>query len=813
MMRPVFFRRLVVSPTRRSALAAERGDLMRTNVVMTAVSLTLALCAFSEEKPPVSPPLSPKSSTPLLLDFGPEGKSVMERFTPCAILPFSGDNTCGFAGDTASLRILTGRFPDDFAGDGVGSDYGATPLLFRISCAPGRYVLYLWTSGMGISDDFPGCRNWRVLVNGVRVSGEDIDASRFFSEHVLFRWMNDDYAAVIDPWERYIKPLWDFAVVEVSPDAAGNISISGEGAVLEALALFPKDKSDEGALLSAGVEKARRRQFADLYCRLAVPFPMPPVNPDLSAWSKKAGALIWQADLSEKLLPWSRPSQDRSLRSISLTCTPGEQTAFSLAVTSAAGSPLQTEVSPFRRSRNDKDAIPFSLHYVRYSIGRMGRDACTWQESTITAGAPGQLLEGVTRRILAVVDVPEDALPGVYNGALTLRTATGVHTVPMTLHVWSYRLPEPKLLPATLGWYYETPFGAGYWLRWHPDDDRFIKFLRADFASMARLGCNSVQLPLPDITGFDPEKGIALDFSRLELIAGLCREYGLGINHPNQMYLLDLGRFLMSKGLPEFSNDFNRHYKNAVSAVEEWRKKAGLQLLYWVVDEPREQAVNAWNRSLKDTLGYTALLRELGLPVTVTVTGDESNGVDYTSILSQLDVVNTHPWSGSARTIGWCNDNPDHPLWFYNAGYDRLTWGYSFFKSHAEGRYQWHWRWYSMPYNPFLGCKWGIVYPGPDGPIPTLAYYQVMQGINDYRTLVLAETLIKQAADETVGRSLRATLNEVLSQTPDISGVHFESGELIGGGLDSSFDPAAGELLSRRLSEAIEALYLRLNKQ
>ena len=786
---------------------------MRGNAVVTTVVFALAFYASAGETPAVSSNTHPQqSSTPLLLDFGPEGKPVMEHFTACPISPYSGDKSYGFTGDTASLRILTGRFPDDFAGDGIGSDYGAPPLLFRIDCAPGQYVLHLWTSGMGISEDFPGCRSWSVKVNGVRVTGEDIDASRFFSEKVLFRWMNDDYTADIDLWERYIKPLWDSAVVEVSPDAAGCISISCEGAVVEALALFPKDKSEEGALLAADVEKARRRQFVDLYCRLAVPFPMPSVNPDFSSWSRKAGALIWQADLSEKLLPWTRPEKDRSLRSISLTSAPGEQAVFSLAVVPGADTSLKLEVSPFRRSRNDKDGIPVSFRHARYSIGRTGRDTCTWQESIVAAGAPERLSQGITRRILAVVDVPKDAPPGIYNGAVTLKTATGAHTVPTTLRVWNYKLPEPALLPATLGWYYETPAGAGYWLRWHPDSERFLKLLKADFASMARLGCNSVQLPLPDILGFDKEKGPVFDFSKLEIIAGQCRESGLGVTHPNQMYLLDLGRFLMSKGLPEFSNDFNRHYKNAIVAIEEWRKKAGIQLLYWVVDEPREQGINPWNRSLNDTVSYTGLLRELALPVTVTISGDESNGVDYTSLSPQLDIVSARPWTGSAKIIEWCKFNPDHPLWFYNAGYDALTWGFSFFKSRAEGRYQWHWRWYSLPYNPFLGGKWGVVYPGPDGPVPTLAYYQVLRGVNDYRTLVLAESLIKQASDETVGHSLRTTLDEILSQVPDISGVRSESGELVGG-LEIASDSATNELRGKRLGEAIEALSLRLNKQ
>jgi hypothetical protein len=277
--------------------------------------------------------------------------------------------------------------------------------------------------------------------------------------------------------------------------------------------------------------------------------------------------------------------------------------------------------------------------------------------------------------------------------------------------------------------------------------------------------------------------------------------------------VLGLGRrIIRSCGQEEYSAGFNRLYKEAVKAIEDWRKAAGIKLVYWVVDEPREQALNPWNRNLEGTLKYLELVRELGLPASVTMMGDENRGVDYMPMVPLQEYIQTHPWPRSVKSVQYWKEHPGQKLWLYNGGRDRLTWGFALFKSEANGFWQWHWRWFDLPYHPFIGVKWGVVYPGPDGPIPTPAYYRVMQGITDYRYMALAKALpAGSPARSRAARVARRAVSEVLGKTPSIMGVELESGEAVGEGLKGEAVREAAEM-RERIAAAVGALYRELKR-
>jgi hypothetical protein len=71
---------------------------------------------------------------------------------------------------------------------------------------------------------------------------------------------------------------------------------------------------------------------------------------------------------------------------------------------------------------------------------------------------------------------------------------------------------------------------------------------------------------------------------------------------------------------------------------------------------------------------------------------------------------------------------------------------------------------------PRVAPKWGLVLPGPDGPIPTTLWEARREGVDDYRYLLTLRVLGEQLANagrDDLANQARDVLRGVLRNTPD----------------------------------------------
>jgi hypothetical protein len=223
-------------------------------------------------------------------------------------------------------------------------------------------------------------------------------------------------------------------------------------------------------------------------------------------------------------------------------------------------------------------------------------------------------------------------------------------------------------------------------------------------------------------------------------------------------------------GTTEFSKDFLPTYTRALSAFREWMRTKPFPIVAYVIDEPREQALNDWNRNFADTKRYLELHRAAGLQTMVTLTSDSSFGKNYLPLLDSLDIVSAHPDRGSHGILD-ATQGGKPVLWLYNAGMNRFTYGFYPWAIGAKGRWEWHYEWWTQAYDPFArtsGSAWstgtGVVMPSPNGPLPTVTYEKVRAGVDDYRYLWMLERLI--AANPRQGMEARQFLGELRGKIP-----------------------------------------------
>lgn len=138
---------------------------------------------------------------------------------------------------------------------------------------------------------------------------------------------------------------------------------------------------------------------------------------------------------------------------------------------------------------------------------------------------------GVTQPLWVSVTVPQDAAPGGYRGTLTVSLAyrggrNERFTVPITLTVWPFTLPDRSALHQTelfwpeplVTWYHLEMWSEAYW--------GWVEKIAAD---MGRHKCDMIYTDLPSLT--DPVLGrdgrLRLDFRRLDRWLAIFRRHGL----------------------------------------------------------------------------------------------------------------------------------------------------------------------------------------------------------------------------------------------------------------------------------------------
>jgi hypothetical protein len=364
------------------------------------------------------------------------------------------------------------------------------------------------------------------------------------------------------------------------------------------------------------------------------------------------------------------------------------------------------------------------------------------------------------RRFALTLNVGKEARPGVYHAELD--------GIPVELHVWPFELPSSDQLDMTYGWYYNEPRDLNYYFGQFPEKTGEVAAMRdREFRDMVDHGFNSVTAIRPVVR---PDG--SLDTTQADEFLTAAHHAGLASRHPVPIETLGIARGLVhALGAAEFSEPFLPVYRRSLAAFRDWTRSKPFPVLAYVVDEPREQALNPWNRNFEDTKWYLGMHRTAGLPTMVTLAGDSSFGKNYLPLLGLLDVVSAHPTESSRRILDATRDGKPR-LWLYNAGMNRLTFGFLPWAAGATGRWEWHYEWWTQAYSPFArvdenawftGC--GAVMPSPDGPVTTVAYENVRAGIDDYRYLFLLERLVREGNGKTAEEA-KSYLEDIRGRVP-----------------------------------------------
>jgi len=335
-------------------------------------------------------------------------------------------------------------------------------------------------------------------------------------------------------------------------------------------------------------------------------------------------------------------------------------------------------------------------------------------------------------------------------------------------------------------------FGNGNW-RGHPRRKELARIVHEEtvaiLADMRDHGMNASGAPITWKVA-DGKPVVAVP-ARSDMIFALYRKYGL-----DRLAVWNCDRMSMPKAVKEsgcesFSKRWNgipkdveapRFYaflKDLVRAVEAQGKKSGWpQIVYAPIDEPSSREANAFAKLANKAI------KEVGARTYCTMkwfaTKDFSPMVDIRCYgggfyCDDFNRQTVFPEDGRAE-----NTRTEQEFWIYpnnltagsgvSPAFGRFWYGLYGWKIGVQG--YWPCRhtnsWGGNFFNDFDAYYNGgrFILPGPDGPLPTVAYEGMREGIDDMRYIYTLEQLVERAPVADGADEAKALLAKLRENTP-----------------------------------------------
>jgi len=397
-------------------------------------------------------------------------------------------------------------------------------------------------------------------------------------------------------------------------------------------------------------------------------------------------------------------------------------------------------------------------------------------------------------RIWITAHVDENASPGVKEGEATVTFDDGATCgVPLAVEVLPFALEKDPAI--TYGVYYLPHlwfFGNSNW-KGHPRRKELARIVHEEteriLSDMRDHGMNASGAAITwKVTDGKPVVAVP---GRSDVIFALYRKYGLDRLAVWNCDRMDMAKAVKESGCESFSKRWKgvpkdveapRFYaflKELVRAVEAQREKSGWpQIVYAPIDEPSSREANRFAQLANKAI------KEVGARTYCTMkwfaTKDFSPMVDIRCYgggfyCDDFKRGTVFPEGGRDE-----NTRPEQEFWIYPNGltagsgvspaFGRFWYGFYGWKIGIQG--YWPCRhtnaWGGNFFNDFDSYYNGgrFILPGPDGPLPTLAYEGMREGIDDMRYIYTLEQLIERAPRADGVDEAKALLTELRQGTP-----------------------------------------------
>jgi hypothetical protein len=378
---------------------------------------------------------------------------------------------------------------------------------------------------------------------------------------------------------------------------------------------------------------------------------------------------------------------------------------------------------------------------------------------------PVQIEANRTQPVWLTVFIPESAAPGTYEGSMTVRAKEAEETVSVGLQVHSATVPDRRNLYLT-NWI--KPDSIAKFAGVAPWSEKHWALLRAHARNMAEHRQNVVLTPIHLIQITRKDGNLSFDFSRFDRWIRTFREEGIdGLIEGGHLggragewessfnlrpwEITESGETVSLPPVPVESQECEKLLSELLPALVEHLEEQGWvdRYVQHLADEPVPDNAESYRR-LADLVGkYAPGLRRIDANMTTSLedcleiwvpilNGFDNNKDYYRDRMNSGSEVWFYTCLGPSgrypnrfidfsllkvRILHWINFR------YGLSGY--LHWGYNYWTENPLEETQPDWS-HGAPLPAGDMC---IVYPGPEGPVESIRYEAMRDGVEDYELL------------------------------------------------------------------------------
>lgn len=501
----------------------------------------------------------------------------------------------------------------------------------------------------------------------------------------------------------------------------------------------------------------------------------------------RENTMIWIPEYLDKIYPYTAPPQERSAAAHKFEANQGDVGGVGRAIHKKQ---LQTELSgarheycSFQLGMNLKHGgkaqiiIPdlrtedkkyFSKENIKiYRVGYVPLDEIMAPDPLFEEIA-SEMEPGISTAFRVTVYIPKDQAAGIYQGKIKIKTDEGNEDLILLLRVFNFQLPDNLSMGVNF-WAFPEDYARQY--RCELWGDRYWELVKSYAGDLKAHGQSIISLldisssnSLKLVNWQIDEKGdLNFDFNLFDQWVQVHKEAGIdkgmelsGIARTD-FHLFDKKRKkrLLHK-FPIGSEKYNRYWGQMLTALSGHLRMKGWMkgVMLKPSDEISEEFVPQWQAIAK-------LTRKCDKNFLTT----EALGYGRKGLIGYCDVFAMHAWLGmDSDYILQAKESGDEVWWYFSCDCDNpnffikndwiearaipwLTWHYQ-----LNGVLRWSYSYWNKK-NPFedvyCGKQWPagdcyMVYPGSDGPVPSVRWEVFREGVQDYEYLKIFHELIQE---------------------------------------------------------------------
>lgn len=663
-------------------------------------------------------------------DFGPEYSEVWPGFTKVTNKDkYSQNKGYGWA-VTWDLKAEDRQYPDALFRDWVK---GSGP--FNIDVSNGEYIVYMMLEDPGFWQYYQHYQRREIYAEDRLVVSDTLDSAAFLKDY-YFRHLETEDLPGEDIWDTYVKTRFTPKIFRVKvEDGQLNLKFSSKGTnacTLSALIIFPSGYEKEGMRYIQKINEKQKRYF-NTHFVISAPS-APPISFSVSQEDKESGYILFQRNYMERVYPNTAPRIDEIGKNLELFGAQGEYEPFTIGIY-----PLQDlgvcELTAEDLTSEEGKIIPannIAIRVVQYKLKSTGKKVYEAKGELLRKKSKIDIKKGITRQFWATIRIPEGTSAGNYTGKVHFKPASGKdETIELKLRVLPFKLQEPDI---AVGMFYFAPD----YLRWYKDTEgAFWGEVEKQLQDLKEHNINSLAIDIsPGIKDVSDGASVQLSMGDFNEFIKVYKQYGF--TKP----LVGYGMIRLIKQAEKFSNNnegrfgaiLKNTYKSIQNSVDEMY---GPEIIFCLADE----ISNIEGKGIEYGLNLAKIAG--GIPG-VKITALLNNRKDK-AIFSYLDISTINRGVGiDMETIKKIKSSGSE-LWFYNIGQDRFTFGFYLAKTKAKGRMQWNYQLPAVdPYFDLDGRESDFCasYPSPEGPINSVWFEWIREGIDDYKYILTLSELI-----------------------------------------------------------------------